>query len=114
MQHNDDSVANDRPIAAATASTEYEDFDIEPLPSDENESEQMQVHQTAVKETVLYHCLHPECSMSFETEKELRGHQGLESLIDENASLRATTHELMNFMADWSSTIHLLKMLHAN
>ena len=101
MLHNDGSGANDHPIAAATASPEYEDFDIEPFSSDENESEQMQSHQTAVKETVLYHCLHPECSVSFETEKELRSHQGFrESLVDENASLRATTHELMNVIAN--------------
>ena len=103
MQHNDDSGANDHPIAAATACPEYDDFDIEPLSSDENESEQIKSHQAVVKETVLYHCLHPECSMSFETEKELWSHQGFrKSLVDENASLRATTHELMNFIADLS------------
>ena len=103
MQHNETTGANDHSIAAATASPLYEDFDIEPLSSDENESEKIPSHKTAAKETVLYHCCHPDCSKSFETEKELRSHQGFrESLAEENASLRATTHELMNFIADLS------------
>ena len=121
MQHKDDNVGQvETTTVCFPNASEDEDFtslssdEMEPMPEKEPMALQTftssGVHYQScfpsAQEVHFFRCHHPNCSLVFKSEDELKIHQGTQikpmTLAEENASLRATASQLVNFLSGLS------------